>query len=251
MKACNCIPALLFLIAFTALAPMGTAYAQDCTNPDGVIGQMIHLSDRDTFVGCTAGAGWVAFHNPTGFTPGPCTGSPSPGTTCADGSIYAGLSPDGNVPMYTTPADAPSLLPWNDGSPSGVDTAMVNCSPSGSMASCQAGEANTAILVSEDSDGGVVGVQPHQAAAYCDGLSAHGHSDWYLPARDELDALYDSKNAGDLDGTFNETGLFPAGWYWSSSEFDGNRAWFQRLSDGVQTSFSKTSERTVRCVRKN
>ncbi len=48
---------------------------------------------------------------------------------------------------------------------------------------------------------GVGGVQLHQAAAYCDGLSAHGQSDWNLPALGELDVLVDNKNAGELSGT--------------------------------------------------
>ena len=48
----------------------------------------------------------------------PCAGSPSPGDVCADGSVYAGLSPDGNVKMYTTPADA-GQFPWNNGNNGG------------------------------------------------------------------------------------------------------------------------------------
>lgn len=49
------------------------------------------------------------------------------GTTCVDGTIYAGLSPDGDVPMFTTPADAPTLMSWNDGSDFWLDTDMENC----------------------------------------------------------------------------------------------------------------------------
>jgi hypothetical protein len=175
----------------------------------------------------------------------------NPGDTCADGSIYVGLSPDGNEPMYTTPADAPSFLPWNDGNASVTSTTMVNCTSAtpGSQASCQTGEANTALLMLEDSDSAVGGVQPHQAAAYCHGLSAHGHNDWYLPALDELDALYDNKNSGDLSSTFNESGSFPGGWYWSSSNA-GFAARVQRFSDGFQGSTGKDNSTSVRCVRK-
>jgi hypothetical protein len=38
----------------------------------------------------------------------PCTGTATPptvGQACTDGSVYAGLTPDGNVPMYVTPCD--------------------------------------------------------------------------------------------------------------------------------------------------
>jgi hypothetical protein len=49
-------------------------------------------------------------------TDGCAAGSPAVGTVCADGTVYAGLSPDGNVKMYTTPAeDGMSTLGWDNG----------------------------------------------------------------------------------------------------------------------------------------
>jgi hypothetical protein len=232
------------------------AIAQDCLNPNGNRGDITYNHDFDVFQGCTASGGWHSFHESpcvgTGSCPAnECTGTqnaPAVGQTCADGSIYAGLSPDGGVPMYTTPADAPSLIAWNDGTSNWVDTAMENCTfASGTELSCQTGEANTALLVGLSGSGSPA---PYQAAEYCDGLTAHGHSDWYLPAQAELDVLYDNKNAGDLNGTFNETGSFPAGWYWSSSEFDLIGAWFQFFSDGTQLAPNKGNELSVRCVRR-
>jgi hypothetical protein len=152
--------------------------------------------------------------------------------------------------MYTTPADAPSLIAWNDGSSNWLDIpTMDNCTDvtPGTASSCQTGEANTALLVGLSGSGSPA---PYQAAEYCDGLTAHGHSDWYLPAQDELDVLYDNKNAGDLNGTFNETGSFPAGFYWSSSERNTNSARYQRFSDGLQDINVKLLEVAVRCVRR-
>ena len=190
-------------------------------------------------IGCAAGDGCPS---------GP-TNCSNIGDTCDDGSIYAGLSPDGNAPMYTTPADAPSLIAWNDGTGNWVDTAMVNCTTTtpGAEASCQTGAANTALLVGLNGSGSPA---PYQAAEYCDGLSAHGHSDWYLPAQYELDVLYDNKNAGDLNGTFNETGAPTAGYYWSSSESSNASARSQRFSDGNQRNDLKGNVFAVRCVRK-
>lgn len=178
----------------------------------------------------------------------------NPGDTCADGTIYAGLSPDGNVPMFTTPTDAPTMMPWNNGNSTNfTDTTMINCTSGtpGAQSSCQTGEANTAILVVEDSNGGAVGIQSHQAAAYCNSLSAHGHNDWYLAAQDELDVLYDNKNAGDLNGTFNESGTSPMGWYWSSSEHDSNSARLQRFDTGTAFPSGKINAVAVRCIRKS
>ena len=175
----------------------------------------------------------------------PCPGSPSPGDVCPDGSIYAGLSPDGNVPMYTTPADAPSLMSWNNGTSNWFDTAMQNCTTAtpGSQASCRTGEANTTLLV------GLTGSHaPYNAAVYCDGLTAHGHSDWYLPAQDELDVLYDNHTA---IGGFNTSGSYPAGWYCSSSERDGSHMWAQNFSTGFQSNLNpKNFTYPVRCVRR-
>ncbi len=174
----------------------------------------------------------------------PCSGSPSPGDVCADGSVYAGLSPDDNVAMYTTPADAPSLMSWNNGTSNWFDTSMVNCTTGtpGSQASCRTGEANTTLLV------GLTGNHaPYNAAVYCHNLTAHGHSDWYLPAQDELDVLYDNRAA---IGGFNISGSVPAGWYWSSSEDVHFSARTQRFSDGSQSYGLKFHEIAVRCVRR-
>jgi hypothetical protein len=37
----------------------------------------------------------------------------NPGDTMKDGTIFAGISPDVNEPMYTTPADAPLCMTFN------------------------------------------------------------------------------------------------------------------------------------------
>jgi len=173
----------------------------------------------------------------------PCAScSPSPGDVCSDGSVYAGISPDGSVAMYTTPADA-GQFSWNDGTSTWVDTAMVNCT--GAQASCDTGEANTALLVGL---GTSPSPAPYVAARHCDNLTAHGHSDWYLPASTELAVLRTNRVA---IGAFNISGSFPAGWYWSSSESSNALSWNQRFSDGTQSLFNlKFVDLSVRCVRR-
>jgi hypothetical protein len=161
---------------------------------------------------------------------------PAIGNECADGSIYAGLSPDGNVKMYTTPADAGAYR-WNNGTANFVETAMVNCTDT-AQSSCNTGKGNTTLLA-----GLTDAASPYAAAAYCDGLIAHGHSDWYLPAQNELNVMYVNRAA---IGGFNTSGS----WYWSSSEYNFNVARIQRFSDGGQANDAKTTSRLVRCVRR-
>src|SRR5579872_667276 len=69
-----------------------------------------------------------------------------------------------------------------------------------------------------------------------------------VPSQDELDQIYEARDKGGLKGTFNETGSYPAGWYWSSRDYNG-LAWAQRFSDGHQTNDFKDYYSSLRCVR--
>ena len=78
------------------------------------------------------------------------------------------------------------------------------------------------------------------AASLCHNLNLGGYTDWYLPSRDELNQLY-----------FNQAvvGGFTSYYYWSSSEFDSNLAWYQNFgSDGQDGNF-KYFTLAVRAVR--
>jgi hypothetical protein len=250
------------LLSLIATLHSMDAAAQSCSNPEGIHGEIIYNSNYGVFTGCTP-EGWAAFHVPAcpdGDECDPCHSSnnPAPGATCNSGSIYAGLSPDGNVPMYTTPADAGQFT-WNDGTETWLDTAMQNCttvSP-GAQASCQTGEANTALLAAL---GTTPSPAPYVAARHCDDLDAHGQTDWYLPSQDELNVLYENlvdQNGDNLPGGplgstfgFNVTGVYPAGWYWSSTETNSGGARPQRFNNGYQGNYAKNEGVSVRCVRK-
>lgn len=229
---------IYFLTLLLLIVP--TKLHAQCINPNGVRGELLFNEVSDVFQVCTA-RGWFALHEPASPPPDPCAMSPSPGDVCADGTIYAGLSPDGNVPMYTTPADA-GQFSWNDGTSNYVDTGMDNCSVA--ETTCNTGEANTALLVSL---GTSPSPSPYMAARHCNDLIAHGHSDWYLPARTELNVLWANRTA---IGGFDTSGSVWAGWYWSSSEFQLNWSWMVRFSDGGLGAFSKGLVPSVRCVRK-
>ena len=87
------------------------------------------------------------------------------------------------------------------------------------------------------------------AMEYAAGLDAHGHRDWRVPSKNELNVLWENRDKGALNGTFNVTGSGLAGWYWSSTEFNGNYAWDQCFSDGNQYWDHKGYVSSLRCVR--
>jgi len=78
------------------------------------------------------------------------------------------------------------------------------------------------------------------AARLCGDLVLNGYSDWYLPNKDELSKLY-----------LNQTGIggFVAASYWSSSEFNFERAWSLDFLNGDQNSYFKHLIGRVRAVR--
>lgn len=89
----------------------------------------------------------------------------------------------------------------------------------------------------------------NEAKDYAQGLNtqkAHGHDDWHVPTKAELDVVFNNRAA---IGGFNVTGSDPAGWYWSSSQNYLWTAWGQRFSDGYQGLNYNSLHSSVRCVR--
>lgn len=85
-----------------------------------------------------------------------------------------------------------------------------------------------------------------QAAYMCDTLSAYGYTDWYLPARDELNKLYENKES--LGSSVMEAQ------YWSSTERNSDwyaAGWAQDFSSGHQFDQERTYVYNVVCVRKD
>lgn len=158
------------------------------------------------------------------------TGCDNVGDTCSDGTIYAGLTPDGNVPMYTMPADSGQHT-WNN---EGVETGMGYCWADPNV--CVQGQNNTAYL---EADGG-----DFQAARTCFELSAYGHNDWYLPAKEEMELLQANSGIGDLSGSFSGT------YYWTSSEQWNSNAYYVSITDGSGGDGDYTFTNWVRCTRK-
>jgi hypothetical protein len=121
----------------------------------------------------------------------------------------------------------------------------------------------------------------HPAAQYCEGLSIGGYSDWYLPARYELDIAYENLKPTTASNntswginpysvperTVNRTAgapaqtsiaafqaggaeAFVADGHWSSTEGSATSAWIPIFNDGIQVTGSKDSSAYVRAFRK-
>jgi hypothetical protein len=82
------------------------------------------------------------------------------------------------------------------------------------------GRENTTAVVAQNGEG-------KYAAKFVDDFSANGKSDWFLPSRDELDAVY---SASVIVG---RPKVLPMP-YWSSSENSAKYAWYQLFQDGTQ-----------------
>lgn len=121
----------------------------------------------------------------------------------------------------------------------------------------------------------------HPAAEFCEGLTVGGFTDWYMPARNELEICYynlkpttDANNtstgtnpnavparAGNYTaGVPAQTGVttfqtgnaeaFSSAYYWSSTEKASADAWNRLFVSGFENYFNKNDSRPVRAVRR-
>ena len=124
----------------------------------------------------------------------------------------------------------------------------------------------------------------HPAAQFCEGLTIGGFSDWYMPAKNELEVCYynlkpstfannTGATAGGINsnavpartviytsGTpaqtsaadFKDTGAedFASDYYWSSTEGSATAAWLQNFYIGIQVNYGKNGSYRVRAIRR-
>ena len=122
----------------------------------------------------------------------------------------------------------------------------------------------------------------HPAAEFCEGLTIGGYTDWYMPAKNELEVCYynlkpftdanstssgtntnavPSRGSNYTSGTpaqtsasdFTVSGSQPFAYnrnYWSSTEETFETAWYQFFGTGSQQAGLKSSYLTVRAIRR-
>lgn len=95
------------------------------------------------------------------------------------------------------------------------------------------GNANTSSIVNYQGNG-------TYAAKLCQDLVMDGKTDWYLPSQDELNILFENRDA---------IGGFTAPAYWSSTEISTTGAWGQAFPSGGKVNYGKNQSVAVRAVR--
>lgn len=153
----------------------------------------------------------------------------SRGGACTPGSVgpgggtvfYAATSPQWwGTWMEARPVNRGAGLPWSTLPTtslfSGADAARQVIDHTG----IGYGRANTDLIVAQSGSTG-------SAAAYVDALVTGGHSDWFLPSKDELSKLYDYY-------ALHAKPTMAKAPYWSSSENGPNYAFYQLFQDGTQ-----------------
>jgi hypothetical protein len=114
------------------------------------------------------------------------------------------------------------------------------------------GYANTSAVITQSSTAGKAGTVART-------FQGGGKTDWYLPSKDELNALCKWAFNDTVNTICNNDGLgtglsltnggFAQDYYWSSSETDGTTARFQSFFNGGQNSQLKSEVGVVRPVR--
>jgi len=172
------------------------------------------LSDSGRSVICVA-------YGPSVTPIDPCSGTPSSGDYCVDGSIYVGQI--GGVPRYTTLTD-----------PIGTRQAKTSSTATVGTTSSADGLANTDAMIA-------AGSAAHPAAAACRALG----SEWYLPALSEM-ALMKISSAPLLEVTWASTLN-----YWSSTQATDNRRNFRYdPTSNTQGDATKITSSNVRCMKR-
>jgi hypothetical protein len=107
------------------------------------------------------------------------------------------------------------------------------------------GNANTTAIIASQGD-----VVTDYAAGLASAYNGDGFNDWFLPSKDELNAMYENKATINSTAIANGGSAFNAEKYWSSSEDDFERAWVKDFEiNGSWSDREKYKDELVRAVR--
>ena len=211
------------IISYTVTSSTGNYSATGVTSPITVTGLSFTPVTSYTFT--------VTATNAVG------TSAPSSPTTSVSvgigqsvgGGAYTGIINDGGVNYYLIVAPV-----------SGGETTSVwgTYGLTTNATSLTNGLGNTTTIITNDPAG-------ENAAKYCrQTVVVGGYTDWYLPAKDELNLMYTNKASMPIGY------LFASFYYWSSTEANASYAWFQYFNGGYQFPNGKDGSGVVRAVRR-
>lgn len=96
----------------------------------------------------------------------------------------------------------------------------------------------------------------NSAVIQCANKSEDGFTDWFLPNKAQMSALFNNRFAIDPtaingNGGFSESISTPVSSYWSSTTVSDSsgRGWYQRFTDGTQNNLTVNNTFSVRCIR--
>jgi hypothetical protein len=156
----------------------------------------------------------------------------------------------------TGPSGVGIVFYVTDGGLHGLEVAPVDQSTSqvwiegGSTQTTENGNTSTAIGTGLANSNAIIDQTGHtgSAAQVCRSYNGGGLTDWYLPSKDELTAIWDNL-VDDGTGVNSGVGGFAESSYWSSSEDYSYLAWTQTFHNGSQYSYGKGNYKRVRAVR--
>lgn len=139
------------------------------------------------------------------------------------GGVIFYIDASGQHGLIAASNDQGSGIRWNNGSFSST-----------SAQSTSDGSFNTTQIIIEQGNTG------SYAAKRCRDYRGGGYTDWYLPAKDQLNILHSKK--GIVGGFTNSN-------YWSSTQFQSSNAWQQDFNDGSQAIFGQDATANIRAIR--
>ncbi|WP_209331802.1 polysaccharide lyase family 8 super-sandwich domain-containing protein [Lunatimonas salinarum] len=157
------------------------------------------------------------------------------------GGVVVWLDETGNHGLIASKQDQQAGSPWRNGKAlhpqlyGDHGDRLVNAVGRG----IYAGQVNTQLIIAQQTADNLSG---DFAAKVCAACQEGGYGDWYLPAKAELDILFQSRDF--LRG-------FEGDMYWSSSEYNIGFVWGQNFQGyGGAYPLNKGGRYAVRCVRK-
>ncbi len=212
----------------------------------------------------------ATFNPMLSMTSDPRAGSPTIGTVCAVGAIYAGTYSSGNH-MVTPGGCDNDANPTCDGgaekftqkwwgtSGSQGDIVSVETITAAATNSTQLGIDATPLIAADSN------IDSDSPADYCLNMNYGGYDDWVLPSKIEMAYIYcktatashntsypqeDVNCATDYGGKTSQLPTFDADWYWVTTERSHKSGWMQNFSTGEQNTNGKGGTGKIRCVRR-